>query len=144
MGVYASLRAVEGWDVPNFVLLLGLNNGPSTPLPALRGELDYMVSAYLANATLGPAVFEHLDGRPLVLIFDGSGTNHSDYAHPNFTIRWMSSQNEASGNANKGYWSECDGGARGSRHRGRTRRGGSHRQSWPPYGRRTFHSLRDA
>jgi hypothetical protein len=79
-GVYAGLRRSEGWPVPRLVLLLGLDNGPTTPLPALEAELDYIATAYLGNETAGGAEsFVVLEGKPLVIIFDGSGADHSDY-----------------------------------------------------------------
>jgi hypothetical protein len=79
-GVYAGLRRSEGWPVPRLVLLLGLDNGPTTPLPALEAELDYIATAYLGNETAGGAdSFVVLEGKPLVIIFDGSGADHSDY-----------------------------------------------------------------
>ena len=109
LGVYASLRRTEKWDVPQFVLLLGLNNGPTTPLPALVEELDFIAAAYLANATLAGS-FPQLDGKPLVLIFDGTGANHTGFSHPAFTIRWMASQLQATpAFARRGYWSWMDG-----------------------------------
>jgi hypothetical protein len=108
-GVYAGLRA-EGWDVPRFLLLLGLDNGPTTPLPALMGELDYIASAYLGNATAGGVdSFVVYEGRPLVIIFDGSGADHTGFSHPNFTIRWMASQLQSTPSfARRGYWSWMD------------------------------------
>ena len=108
-GVYAGLRA-EGWSVPRFLLLLGLDNGPTTPLPALAGELDFMASALLGNSTAGGAEsFVSLDGRPLVIIFDGTGADHTGYSHPNFTIRWMASQLQSTPDfARRGYWSWMD------------------------------------
>lgn len=110
-GVYAGLRAAEGWAVPKFIILLGLDNGPTTPLPALYAELDYIATAYLANATAGGAEsFVTLEGRPLVLIFDGTGTPHPGFAHDNFTIRWMASQlQETPDFAKRGIWSWMDG-----------------------------------
>jgi hypothetical protein len=110
-GVYAGLRAAEGWDVPKFIILLGLDNGPTTPLPALYAELDYIATAYLANATAGGAdSFVMLEGRPLVLIFDGSGAPHPGFAHDNFTIRWMASQLQSTPDfAKRGLWSWMDG-----------------------------------
>jgi len=36
-------------------------------------------------------------GKPLIVVFDGSGANHSDFTHPNFTIRWMASQLQDTG-----------------------------------------------
>jgi hypothetical protein len=109
-GVYASLRDKEGWDVPQFLLLLGLDNGPVTPLPALLEQLDYIESAYVNNATLGPETFVQLDGKPLVVIFDGGGESlKENITHPAFTLRWMSSQNQDSGLNAKGFWSWMDG-----------------------------------
>ncbi len=108
VGVFAGLKA-QGWDVPKFLLLLGLSNGPTTPLPALMGELDYIVEAYLANATVGPDLFVSYLGKPLVVIFDGTGADHSAFTHPNFTVRWMSSQNQQSRFNDNGYWSWMDG-----------------------------------
>lgn len=111
LGVYASLKRNEGWEVPQFVMLLGLNNGPVTPLPTLVEELDFMVSAYLSNASLA-GMFPLLDGKPLVLIFDGTGGNHSTFTHANFTIRWMASQLQSGpgpGFARRGIWSWMDG-----------------------------------
>lgn len=52
-GVYHGLRSTEGWDVPRFVILLALNNGGNTAVPALMDELDYIAVHYLANATAG-------------------------------------------------------------------------------------------
>lgn len=109
-GVYAGLRASEGWDVPRFLILLGLNNGPTTPLPALMGELDYIATKYLGNASAGGVdSFIQLEGKPLVIIFDGSGADHSTFAHANFTVRWMASQLQSSPSfATRGYWSWMD------------------------------------
>ena len=110
MGVYAALRRDEGWEVPRFIHLLGLNNGPTTPLPALMEELDFIAQAYLGNASLGPGSFVQLEGRPLVLIFDGSGGDHSAISHANFTLRWMASQLQSSPSfAARGIWSWMDG-----------------------------------
>ena len=109
-GVYAGLRAAEGWAVPRFIILLGLDNGPTTPMPALLDELDYIATRYLANQTAGGLdSFVVLDGRPLVLIFDGTGADHSGFAHDNFTIRWMASQLQSTPDfARRGYWSWMD------------------------------------
>lgn len=108
LGVWAGLRHDEGWPVPRFIHLLGLDNGPKAPLPALIGELDYMVSAYLANASLAGS-FVELDGQPLVLIFDGSGADHAAFTHANFSIRWMASQLQSTpAFAARGYWSWMD------------------------------------
>lgn len=109
-GVYAGLRA-EGWDVPRFLLLLGLDNGPTTPLPALMGELDYIALHYLANASAGGIdSFVLLDGKPLVIIFDGTGRDDSGITHPSFTLRFMASQLQSTPDfARRGIWSWMDG-----------------------------------
>jgi hypothetical protein len=109
-GVYAGLRK-QGWTVPKFIILLGLDNGPTTPLPALFDELNYIANAYLNNETAGGASsFVMLDDKPLVLIFDGTGADHSSFSNTNFTIRWMASQLQNTPNfAKRGYWSWMDG-----------------------------------
>ena len=110
MGVYAALKREEGWAVPRFIHLLGLNNGPTTPLPTLMEELDWMAQAYLANASLGLDSFVLLEGKPLALVFDGSGADHSGVTHANFTLRWMASQLQATPDfARRGIWSWMDG-----------------------------------
>ena len=49
ISVYADLIA-QGWSsVPQFVMLLGLDNGPTTTVEALFEELDYIASAYIAK-----------------------------------------------------------------------------------------------
>jgi hypothetical protein len=100
----------EGWSVPKFIILLALDNGGNTPLQALFDELDYIASAYLANVTAGGAEsFVVLDGRPLVLIFDALGGNHTGFAHGDFTIRWMASQLQRTPDyARRGFWSWMD------------------------------------
>ena len=109
-GVYAGLRATEGWDVPRFIILLALNNGGNTAVPALLEELEYIAQHYLANATAGGVdSFVILDGKPLVLVFDARGLDHSNVTHANFTLRWMASQLQATPDyAARGYWSWMD------------------------------------
>jgi hypothetical protein len=108
--VFNDLRVNEGWSVPKFILLLALDNGGNTPFKALLDELDYIVNAYLTNATAGgPNSFVMLEGKPLVLIFDALGGNHTGFAHSNFTIRWMASQLQRTpGFARRGFWSWMD------------------------------------
>lgn len=110
-GVYQGLRSQDGWEVPRIILLLGLDNGPTTPIQALLDELDYIARAYLMNQTAGGlASFVILEGKPLVLIFDGTGSDHSDFIHANFTIRWMASQLQSTPEfAKRGIWSWMDG-----------------------------------
>jgi hypothetical protein len=110
-GVYHGLQVSENWNVPRILLLLGLDNGPTTPLQALLDELDYIANSYLGNETAGGiSSFVILDGKPLVLIFDGTGADHSDFVHANFTIRWMASQLQSTPDfAKRGYWSWMDG-----------------------------------
>ena len=110
LAAFHRLRAAEGWSVPRFILLLALDNGGNTPLPALVDQLDYISSAFLANASAGGAdSFVMLEGKPLVLIFDALGGNHSGFAHGDFTIRWMASQLQSTPEfAARGFWSWMD------------------------------------
>jgi hypothetical protein len=110
LAAFHSLRVVEGWSVPRFIILLALDNGGNTPLPALLDELDYIANAFLANATIGGAdSFVLLEGKPLVLIFDALGGNHTGFAHGNFTIRFMASQLQSTPDfAARGFWSWMD------------------------------------
>ena len=110
LATYNALRVTEGWDVPKFVILLALDNGGTTPMPALLDELDYIATHYLANETAGgPDSFVFLDGKPLVLIFDALGQDHSGFDGGKFTIRWMASQlQNAPDLARRGFWSWMD------------------------------------
>lgn len=110
IGVYSYLKHTLQWNnVPQFILLLGLNNGPTTPLPALMEELDYINTAYIQNTSVGIDMMVTYLGKPLVIIFDGSGADNSNITHPAFTIRWMSSQNQITHFNKRGYWSWMDG-----------------------------------
>lgn len=120
-GLWSSLAAQEGWSgLPSFLFLLGLDNGPVTPMPALLEELAVIADAYVSNSTAGGysriTRLPCRDGwsasecqQPLVVIFDGSGADHQNFSYPNTTIRWMASQNQGTGAALKGYWSWMDG-----------------------------------
>jgi len=96
----------EGLTVPQFVLLLGLNNGPSTTLEAITEEMNWVYENYVVPY---PNLMLQYLGKPLIVVFDGSGANHSDFTHPNFTIRWMASQLQGTGFDKTGYWSWMDG-----------------------------------
>ena len=121
-GVWAAQSKTAGWaGLPSLLPLLGLDNGPITPMPTLMEELAYSQSAYANNVTAGGAArLTSLPCRegwpasdcssPLVAIFDGTGANHSGFAVPPGTvIRWMSTQNQNTRFNRAGYWSWMDG-----------------------------------
>lgn len=110
-GVLGDLASTRQWDVPQQMLILGLDNGPEAPLAAIYEELDFMAAAYIGNDTLPQSMWMQYLGKPLVTIFDGRGLNHSDISHGNWTIRWMASQNQETGFNLEGYWSWMDGSA---------------------------------
>lgn len=103
---YDELRSQEGWDVPRFVMLLGLNNGPSTTLDAITEEMDWVAENIIAPYPESAVQYE---GKPLIVVFDGSGADHSSFTHPAFTVRWMASQLQGTHFDLKGYWSWMDG-----------------------------------
>lgn len=103
---YHTMRTTEGMDVPQFVLLLGLDNGPSTTLQAITEEMDWVAANIIAPYPDSAVMYE---GKPLIVVFDGTGTDHSSFSHPKFTIRWMASQLQDSHFEQKGYWSWMDG-----------------------------------
>ncbi len=65
--MYASLKRNQLWEVPQFVIILGLDNGPITPMPALMEELDFIVDAMIANESVGADMFVQYLGKPLVV-----------------------------------------------------------------------------
>jgi hypothetical protein len=111
--VYASLQR-QGYTVPQFVLLLGLDNGPVSPIHALVGEIEYITSTLLRSASLAPLFITDIGGKPLLIIFDG-GNMHAQYevalrtVVAPYTVRWMSSQLQANRLNNDGFYSWMDG-----------------------------------
>jgi len=108
-GVAAELSTAGGWETPRQLLLLGLDNGPTAPWSALLEEMAYVYEAVITNSSVGADQWVEYLGSPLMVIFDGTGANHTNLTAPNWTLRWMSSQNQATGFNLEGYWSWMDG-----------------------------------
>merc|ERR1711991_186318 len=98
-----------GYKVPKFVLILGLDNGPTTTMNALYGEINFITKNYLNKF---PQLFVNLYGKPLLIIFDGSNI-HNNYPPLNntnqYTLKWMASQFQINNLNNQGYYSWMDG-----------------------------------
>ena len=106
---YNYLQSVEGIPVPQFVLLLGLDNGPSTTMNALYGEVNFITTNYLDQFG---ELFVQLDDKPLLIIFDGGNIHSQDKPlnnTDNYTLRWMSTQFQASRLNEQGFYSWMDG-----------------------------------
>jgi hypothetical protein len=104
----------EGIPVPKMVLLLGLTNGPSTTMEAVNEEMEWVYHSYVRNPRFKD-LFLDVDGKPLILIFNGGGPGwllangdpFVDESH--FTVRWCSSQHQITRDNEHGYWSWMDG-----------------------------------
>jgi hypothetical protein len=92
LDTYRALRAEGGVAVPRVVLLLGLDNGPSEPMQALNEEAAWIADNYVAVYDSDQWVM--VDGRPLLLVFDGGNIhpNEAPFVAPNMSVRWMSTQ----------------------------------------------------
>ena len=107
--VYAQLHEL-GYQVPQFVLLLGLDNGAQSVVSVLNDEILWVTNHMLQNPRITP-LFITLEDKPLLTIFDG-GDIHSQLKPVNgsgYTIRWMSSQFQADHLNQKGFYSWMDG-----------------------------------
>lgn len=89
---WAWLRSAFGVPVPRLLLLLGLDNGPTTTLQAISEEMDWACANYVSRH---PDLMLQYQGRPLIVVFDGTGADHSAFSHPCFTVRWMASQSQS-------------------------------------------------
>jgi hypothetical protein len=85
MNTWAAMRYEEGIDVPQVLFLLGLDNGPMTTEEAIMEEMDWINDNYVAK---WPEMFIMYEERPLIVVFDGTGANHTSFAHPKFTTRY--------------------------------------------------------
>ena len=99
--------------VPQFVLLLGLDNGPQTSYNALNGEIEWITNNYWLNPNITD-LFIIYENKPLLIIFDG-GDIHGKNGSLNssivdtYTYRWMASQFQASQLQKQGFYSWMDG-----------------------------------
>jgi hypothetical protein len=108
--VYASLRKA-GYSVPEFVLLLGLDNGVRASIPALDGEVEWVTTNILDNPELSPLFIRDIGGKPLMVLFDG-GNIHSTLpplSAPQYSLRYMSSQFQENHLNKEGFYSWMDG-----------------------------------
>ena len=109
--VYADLREA-GYPVPEFVLLLGLDNGPQATIAALNGEVEWVTENILDNSRLSSLFIRDLaGGLPLLVLFDG-GNIHAKLPPLNstrFTLRYMSSQFQSNFLNIQGFYSWMDG-----------------------------------
>jgi hypothetical protein len=108
---YAAMRD-EGIPVPKMVLMPGLSNGPPTTMEAINEELDWVYEQYMRDRRFEGLWLEY-EGKPLIVILD-CGTVAQREKTPvddtHFTVRWMSTQLQATGHEKLGYWSWMDGG----------------------------------
>lgn len=104
----------EGLPTPRIVLFLGVLNGPPTTMVAVNEQIDWVYHHYVRNPRFR-GLFVELDGKPLMLIFNGGGpdwlraTSQVAADDRHFTIRWMSSQHQDSRHHEMGYWTWMDG-----------------------------------
>lgn len=75
------------------------------------GRTDNSVLTHSRSTpTSYPELFIEYEGKPLVVVFDGTTADHSNWTHPGFTVRWMASQLQGNpGAVSRGYWSWMDG-----------------------------------
>eukprot|EP01119_Soliformovum_irregulare_P004118 TRINITY_DN1512_c0_g1_i2.p1 TRINITY_DN1512_c0_g1~~TRINITY_DN1512_c0_g1_i2.p1 ORF type:complete len:489 (-),score=150.49 TRINITY_DN1512_c0_g1_i2:23-1489(-) len=110
MEVYYSL-SLEGIPVPKMVLLLGLDNGPTTTMTCLNQEIDWIYRNLYSDLRFRN-LFQIYEGKPLLIPFDG-GNFHETSKIPAddryFTLRWMSTQFQRNHMNKMGYWSWMDG-----------------------------------
>lgn len=113
LDVLATMRD-EGLPYPRMVLITFLNNGPSTSVSGLNGNIAWIYNNYLRNPRFEDLFLDYL-GKPLLLVFNGGGPaayrngelDSVDDEH--FTIRYMSAQHDHNRNNEAGYWSWMDG-----------------------------------
>eukprot|EP01083_Nonionella_stella_P037178 101371_1 len=109
---YHYLKTELNLKVPQFVLLLGLDNGARTSYHALDGEIQWITDNYWLNPNITD-LFIMYENKPLLTIFDGGnihGKNGTLNASVNtYTYRWMGSQFQATGLAKQGFYSWMDG-----------------------------------
>ena len=112
LNYYHYLKHELNLKVPQFVLLLGLDNGPQASYNALNGEIQWVTDNYWLNPNITD-LFIMYEGKPLLTIFDGGdihGKNGSLNATVDlYTYRWMSSQFQATQLQKKGFYSWMDG-----------------------------------
>ncbi|MCC6730743.1 MAG: hypothetical protein IT208_15525 [Chthonomonadales bacterium] len=107
----------EGIRVPRMVIMIGLNNGPSTTVQAINEEIGWIYDNYARNPRFEGLLQEH-QGKPLLLVFNGGGPAWlAAHAGPpvddsRFAVRWISSQHQSSHDNEHGYWSWMDGSLR--------------------------------
>lgn len=108
---YAQLSK-EGIPVPVLCLLPGLDNGPHTTMKAINEQLRWVYENLVKPEEFRPLWLEHF-GKPLIIVFNGGGPRVRENQEPVdeslFTVRWMSSQMQATRLHEKGYWSWMDG-----------------------------------
>eukprot|EP01116_Phalansterium_solitarium_P016048 TRINITY_DN3633_c0_g1_i3.p1 TRINITY_DN3633_c0_g1~~TRINITY_DN3633_c0_g1_i3.p1 ORF type:complete len:474 (+),score=181.44 TRINITY_DN3633_c0_g1_i3:522-1943(+) len=111
LDTYVELQAEGLVPVPKVLLLLGLDNGVQANMVCLNEEIAYIH----ANLTSNPkyaGLWEQLDGKPLLIPFDGANEHGNEWPPVDdefFTIRWMASQLQSNGFGNDGLWSWMDG-----------------------------------
>jgi len=93
--------------VPQFLLLLGLDNGPTATMDVLNQEILWIHHNFSEFRSLWLTYL----GKPLMVPFDG-GNLHTEMKPINdsyYTIRWMSTQFQSNHLNKQGFWSWMDG-----------------------------------
>ncbi len=91
---------------PNFVLLLGLDNG-SISTPQFYAQIQRIEREILAKPEYA-RLWQHFDGKPLLNIYTGASFSAPPaYSNPHFTVRFVSAFHEITLNPG-GTWSDLD------------------------------------
>ena len=103
---YAQLERDDHIPCPKISLMMGLMNGATAPVPALNAQIQWVRDNY------PPSAFVFLDGKPLLMMFDGGNTHGSLKDQINasgFTLRWVSAfLNSNPALVKEGFWSWMD------------------------------------
>ncbi len=104
--------AKEGIPVPKLVLLPGFCNGPKTTMAAINEQQRFVYDSWVKPGKYKDLWLEY-EGKPLIITFNGAGPdllkNEEPADESQWTIRYMTSQLQATDLGQKGYWSWMDG-----------------------------------
>jgi hypothetical protein len=102
----------EGLPVPQVVLMPGLSNGPPAAMEAVNEMLFWLQHHYIENPRFKGLWYLH-EAKPLIVILDTQQIALKPDTPPvdetYFTVRWMSTQLQATKHHEQGYWSWMDG-----------------------------------
>jgi hypothetical protein len=106
-----SKMRTEGLPVPKVALMPGLSNGPPATMQALNEEIEWIYYNYLKNPRFN-GLWQNFKGQPLLVILDVEAKaqkSEKEVNDENFTVRWMSTQNQIFEHHKLGYWTWMDG-----------------------------------